>query len=164
MTRRLFAGLLSSIVLVTLVSGCGFHLRGNYPLPDILKLTHFVGSTDIEFNQLLQERLEKQGAQIVEKDQATAALIITDLKNDQEVLTKDGSGSASSYEFTYEVEYNVYDAQGAPLFEKDKKAKQTRILNYNASEELQFEEEKEFLLEDMREEVILQILRTTSSL
>lgn len=164
MTKRLFTWLLGSVITLSMVSGCGFHLRGNYPLPDIMMLAHYSGSPDIEFNQLLEEQLQKQGAQIVDKEQATATLVINKLINKQEVLTKDANGDASSYEFVYEIEYDVFDRLGMSLFEDERTAKQTRFLSYSADLELQFEEEKEFMIEDMREEVILQILRTISAL
>lgn len=61
----------------------------------------------------------------------------------------------------YKVEYNITSGDGEEL-QVAQKLRQTRVLSYSPLQQLQFDEEEEFLQGEMRKEIVLQVLRRLS--
>ena len=150
-TAILFAGL----------TGCGFALRGNVILPEELNSVLVTGS-DREMTGLLEDSLENSGSTIVNsEDDASAVLNLTESEFTRDVRTTDSNGRATSYTLKYKIGYDVRKSNGEEI-QINQSLTQRRVLQYDPLQELQSEEEAEFLQEEMQEEVVLQILRRLS--
>jgi LPS-assembly lipoprotein len=147
----------SSLVL----SGCGFHLRGQIDVPESLMRLHVKG-TDIELKRDIEKSLKFSDIEIVEEGDNAALLDISNTTYLKEVNGTTSRGTASNYKMTYTVNYVVYDADGEVL-QKDS-VKQNRTLAYDVTTVLLFEREEQFLMEEMRQELVSFILRRMSKI
>ncbi|MGB5708186.1 MAG: LPS assembly lipoprotein LptE [Arenicellales bacterium] len=157
MTRRL----LLILTCFSLVSGCGFHLRGNVDIPDSLT-TMAVSGKDPDLVDELEDALESAGVNVTNtEDKSAAVLLLTQTDYEREVRTTDASGLATSYDLRYRIGYDVLSGSGDEL-QINQRIVQKRVFEYDPLLQLQSEEEEEFLREDMRKEIVLQILRRLS--
>ncbi len=157
MTRRLLLILASFSIL----SGCGFALRGNVTIPESLSTMAVVGN-DLGFVDELKDALDKVGVNVTAKDDKTAAILdLGKTEYEREVRTTDSDGRATAYTLRYNVGYNVVSGAGEAL-QINQNLTQTRVLEFDPLLALQAQEEEDFLKEDMREEIVLQILRRLS--
>ena len=153
--------IVTAAFLIAGISGCGFALRGNVNLPDTLDSVLVTGS-DREMAGLLEDSLESSGASIVDsEDDASAVLDLIESKFTRDVRTTDSNGRATAYTLRYKVNYDVRKSNGEEI-QTNQSISQSRVLQYDPLQELQSEEEAEFLREEMQEEVVLQILRRLS--
>ncbi len=158
MSKRLVLILLS----LTLLSSCGFKLRGNFEMPASMSQV-VVNGGERELVDQLKELLVKSGSTVLDKGAEAASINITKDEFEREVLTSGSDGIASSYTFRYLVDFNVTDAEGKVL-QKSVSLNQIRNLTYEAGNELEVENEAEFLKEEMERELSLQIMRRLSRL
>ncbi len=157
-SRRTFLLVISATLLL---SGCGFHLRGQIEVPAGLERLHIVGE-DIELNDLVEKSLRFSGIEIVEAGSDSAVLDLSNSSYTKEVIGTDGNGIANNYKMTYTVNYVVTDAQGEKL--QSQRVSQDRSLVYDANNILVFEREEAFLVKDMRQELVNTILRRMSKI
>ena len=158
MSKRLVLILLS----LTLLSSCGFKLRGNFEMPASMSQV-VVDGGDRELVDQLKELLVKSGSTVMDKGAEVATINITKSEFNREVLTTGSDGIATSYNFRYLVDFNVTDADGTVL-QEPVSLNQIRNLTYEAGNELAVEEEELFLKEEMEKELSLQIMRRLSRL
>jgi len=144
-----------------LVSGCGFHLRGQIDVPESLMRMHVKGS-DVALVHDVEKSLKFSDIEIVEDGDNAALLDLSNTSYVKEVIGTNSSGIASNYKMTYTVNYVVYDANQEVL--QTHRLNQSRSLAYDASAILVFEREEVFLIEDMRKELISQMLRRMSKI
>lgn len=157
MTRRLLLLTLSA----TLLSGCGFALRGNVNLPASINRVTVAGE-DLVMIDMLEDALETNGARIAPAgDDQAAVLELTESEFTRDVRTTDANGLATSYTLRYRVGYDMRTAAGDEL-QINQRLVQRRVFDYDPLQQLQSEEEEEFLREEMQEEIVLQILRRLS--
>jgi len=157
MTRRL----LLILTCFSLVSGCGFALRGNVTLPASLNKLALIGGEQ-ELNQELEDALEVAGVTIVDEGDETASTMTFSVAElEREVRTTDANGLATAFDLRYRVAYDVRDSAGEEL-QINQTLIQTRVFDYDPLQQLQAEEEEQFLREEMRQELVLQILRRLS--
>jgi LPS-assembly lipoprotein len=157
MTRRL----LLIATLASLLSGCGFALRGSVNLPQSLNQVAVTGD-DLLLVDELKSALRASGASIADAGDAGASVLeLTLTEYDRDVRTTDADGRATAYNLRYRVGYDVRTAGGDEL-QINQRVVQKRVLDYDPLQELQSQEEEEFLREEMREEIVLQILRRLS--
>ena len=97
------------VCLVLAVSGCGFHLQGHTPLPEVVR-TPYVQAVDkqSEFIVSLRRAMLNSGAQPVQqKDKATVVVQI--IKDDvvRRTLSVSAQNQPDEYELTYTVRFSV---------------------------------------------------------
>ncbi len=108
------------LLLLTLLSACGFHLRGAVTLPPVLEKT-FIEARDpfTGIAAALRRELQSAGARIVDdRGQATAVLHIVSQRSVRRVLSVGSSGKASEYELFEEVGFELLDPGGKVLVER----------------------------------------------
>jgi LPS-assembly lipoprotein len=100
----------AGIACLTLAfGGCGFHLQGHTPLPDVVK-TPYVQTVDrqSEFAISLQRAMISQGAHPVDQ-KSKASVIVVILKDDvvRRTLSVSAQNQPDEYELTYTVRFTV---------------------------------------------------------
>lgn len=152
-----------SLIAGILISGCGFHLRGNLPLSDTLKLVA-VESSDNALRQEMIEALENAGASVLE-DAATARAVIKlhDVQYQRNVRTLDTRGKVNGYRLVYIVRYSVTGQDGTEL-RKSKQLRLERDFNFDSNQLLQAENEEQVLREDMIKDMAQRIMRQLSTI
>ncbi len=157
MSKRLALLVLS----LTLVTGCGFKLRGDFELSPALSRISIEGGNR-PLNEKLREQLEQRrpqsGSAAAEADSDGATLFISKSEFQRTVRTVDEKGLATGYDYIYTIDYSVTDSEGA-ILQPLATLSQHRTLDYEPAQALAIEEEEEFLKQEMQQEIILQLLR-----
>ncbi|WNC71246.1 LPS assembly lipoprotein LptE [Thalassotalea psychrophila] len=99
----------SALLTVTILTGCGFHLRGDYLLPDEMQ-TLYVSSQDPhgELTRFVKTHLKDNDVKVMNKSGANIPelRILKDLLN-RRTLSLFENGQVAEYELTYSVRYEV---------------------------------------------------------
>lgn len=99
----------SALLTVSLLTACGFHLRGDYLLPDEMQ-TLYVSSQDPhgELTRFVKSHLKDNDVVVVNKSSADIVelRILKDALN-RRTLSLFENGQVAEYELTYSVRYEV---------------------------------------------------------
>ena len=148
------------IISLSLLTSCGFKLRGNFEMsPELEQLSIEGGERSLV--EKLTELLEKSGSNIVDSSSEAPTLNLTNSEFVRDVETQSADGIATGFDYTYQVDYNVVDAEGESLL-APATSTQFRTLVYEVGNELEVEDEEEFLKDEMEKELVLQIVRRLS--
>ncbi len=101
--------LITALTLVSLLSACGFHLRGDYLLNDELQ-TLYVSSTDIhgELTRLVKQHLSHNQVKVLKhKNAKVPELRIMSDRLDRRTLSVFQNGQVAEYELIYAVHYQL---------------------------------------------------------
>ena len=101
--------LLTILTLASLLSACGFHLRGDYLLHDELQ-TLYVTSSDVhgELTRLVKQHLSHNQVKLLEhKNAQVPELRIMSDKLDRRTLSVFQNGQVAEYELIYSVHYQL---------------------------------------------------------
>jgi LPS-assembly lipoprotein len=142
---------------VLFLSGCGFYLRGQVLLPDVMVEPYLDGS-DLELTRRLEEELHARGAHLV-ADAAGASAVIELLRVAylREVGTLDFRSTATRYVLKYEVVYRVLGSDLEVLVD-DTRVTLRRNLDYDRGQVLQLEQEETLLRNELVDQVVKRIL------
>ncbi|MEI6894818.1 MAG: LPS assembly lipoprotein LptE [Colwellia sp.] len=104
-----FSPLMIALLTTTVLSACGFQLRGDYLLDDSLK-TLYVSSSDVhgELTRLVKLSLTRNQVKVLKTAQAgkPELRVIADTL-DRRTLSLFSNGQVAEYELTYSVYYQV---------------------------------------------------------
>lgn len=146
------------------VAGCGFHLRGQVPLPAVMA-TPFVDAKD-RYSPLyaaLDARLRAAGAKPAPNAASASAVIRLSVDDTgRELLSVTADNKPGEYEVYYSAEFSV--SNGPTELLSPKKVKLTREYGYDESAVLAKEHEEESLRVALAEEIADQILRRLAAL
>jgi LPS-assembly lipoprotein len=98
-----------ALLTTSLLSACGFQLRGDYLLDDELQ-TLYVSSSDIhgELTRLVKLSLTRNQVKVLKRSKAdTPELRILSDKLDRRTLSLFSNGQVAEYELIYSVRYQV---------------------------------------------------------
>lgn len=113
-----YAFRISLVLLLGLLSACGYHLRGSIELPEDLKSMYLFGASSnlqSEVSLILRGSKGKIGPSPNE-----AGLVIKFLKEDMRsrVLSVGTTGKSSEVELNYYLRFQFYDNQETPLMDE----------------------------------------------
>lgn len=151
------ANFLIAVVLAFALSACGFHLRGNIPLPDGIK-NMFLMAPKGSFKDQLEIVLPNGGA-VLASNRAGGDVILNIKKatTERTVGTLDERGKVDSYNIVFKVRYVLEDPQGKQI--RKASLKETRRYNFDPELVIESESEEADLLEDMERDIALRIVR-----
>ena len=153
--------LLLFLLTASLVSGCGFQLRGTISLPDSIRQVS-IASPDLRLKDIIADSLEANNVTVVSNPTATSAHIKIDRADiAREVKTLDERGKSTGYILILRVSYSVVDSAGEPLIKPTNTAAR-RDYNFDAEQLLSATREEELYHDEMREEAAQSILRKMS--
>jgi LPS-assembly lipoprotein len=158
-----FGKIFSVVLLLGLITGCGFKLRGEYPLADELK-TLYLSSVDIHGELSRKVKHQLKSSQIDVKSSYHADLpelrILKD-KLDRRTLSLFENGQVAEYELIYTVNYQVILNNREPLsFE----FRLYRDYQEDPNRALAKSRELALLLSEMRSDAAVKILRTLATI
>jgi LPS-assembly lipoprotein len=150
--------LITALTLVSLLSSCGFHLRGDYLLSDELQ-TLYVTSSDVhgELTRLIKQHLSHNQVKVLKQKKAKVPeLRIMSDTLDRRTLSVFENGQVAEYELIYAVHYQLRFANEEPQnfrFELNRDYQDDPSLALAKSRELSL------LLSEMRTSAADKILR-----
>jgi len=119
MRLQIQAKLFVLLGVITLLVGCGFHLRGDVSFPDVYQ-TAYVESAEPEYSRgsiefYVKKQLAPQLQFVDSKDQADVTIYI-DESYDTRVLASNLSGAQREYTSYLRANISVIDSQGRVVF------------------------------------------------
>ena len=153
---------LPALLLLVLVVGCGFRLRGLAELPPALETVYIQTEEGLgprnRLARTLTRVLEGSGATLVPRDQAGAVIHILGEGLNRRVVAVGNDGNAREYDLTYGVRYSVILADGTVLIPPQEMTV-SRSLFYGEDQVLGREQGEALALGDMVTELARSILR-----
>ncbi len=107
--KTTYKRILTIFALVSVISACGFHLRGDYLLHDELQ-TLYVSSNDVhgELTRLVKQHLSHNQVKVLKhKNAQVPELRIMSDKLDRRTLSVFENGQVAEYELIYSVNYQL---------------------------------------------------------
>ena len=150
--------------MVTLLSGCGFHLQGELATPPEMQSTYIEA---VERNSLFHRELRQQflaaGVNLVDSPaEATAIFSIRIDRTGQRVLSVSTRNVPTEYEVFYSVEYAVVSGENSLLAPQS--VTLTRDYTYDTTLVLGKAHEEETLREAIVRDIVRIVLKQLSSL
>lgn len=149
-----------AIASASLLSACGFQLRGDVVIPfRDLYITAAAGSPiAADLTRKLQATSTKLAASAAVAD---ARLAIVDELRDKIILSLSAAGRVIEYQLKLRVGYQLTDSKGAVLIEKSE-VNLIRNMSYDDAFVLAKQQEEALLFKDMQNDIVQQILRRLS--
>ena len=155
---------LTYLLVSILITSCGFHLRGSQDFSKILPEVNVSGVN--KYNDLGRDLLRSlASANVNVFDESIFILNITKDVFSKRVLSVDSAGQANQYELRYDVNFTLVQTVNS---EKEQKIiylipaqsiTEKREYLFDANLILATQDEENRLKEDMRQSVILQLMR-----
>jgi len=160
MMKSIKIALIPILLIVFLLQGCGFHLRGAVILPNEMESTWVDGSAvSIELARSVREGVRRTNVGVVSNESdATAILELSNETFSRRVATVDSStGKVSEYALNYQVDWKLRSVDGAVIDQGH--LKQNEDYKYSGTEVLGKEQEEKYLREVMIREAVRDLLR-----
>ncbi len=150
---------LASLILIWLLTGCGFHLRGAIDIPEWLDNVSII-SRDVnkELVSILKSQLE--GYKIdVNSDPSLAKywLIINSSSLQQQIVSIGASTNPRQYQLILTIEFMLQTPKGQ-IIKTPRKVNVSRQLTVNNDRILGSNEEQALLVSEMRRDAAIQII------
>ncbi|NOY67586.1 MAG: hypothetical protein GXP13_09310 [Gammaproteobacteria bacterium] len=151
--------MLLAFLIVTLLSACGFQLRGQYSLPAGMEKVYIQGNVDGLLLRHLRQALERSGVTVVKQiDAATGVITIHNQIMGRKILSVGKNARVREYESIYKLIYSVRLKTGKMLFDK-KTISLQRDFTFSENIVLGKEREETTLQHDMQYQAAQTILR-----
>lgn len=150
--------ILTAMICATLLSACGFQLRGAVDMP---YSTLYVALPEANTLRAKLARIINAGSNtrlVGSSREAQATLGISGDRTSKNVLSLNSAGRVREYQLVRTVSYRVYDAQGRDLIPPSK-IEIRRDITFDDSQVLSKEAEEALLIKDMEDDLVQQILR-----
>lgn len=165
-----FNRLLLSTLMLAIVVGCGFKLRGAISVNLPFKTVYVSGVPDTSpFAQVLKAQLRANGIGVVPDEYKDRAEVILRVLGDQQmktVLAVNPSGLAREYRLNYRLGFKVESGSGIELYPATT-IDLTRDISFNpqtAQEVLSKEQEDAMLIRDMQNDAAIQVMQRLSTI
>ena len=151
-------------ILLTILAGCGFQLRGQAELPPELAVVHIhsiqgIGMPPGVLSRRLQTVLVGSGVNVVrDPAQATATITILNEGSGRRAVAADRFDIKRSYFLVYSVAWQVTLANGKSLIPAETITTNRNLL-FDENRVLGFEAAQESLVDSMADELAWQIIR-----
>lgn len=149
------------LMLVLLLTACGFHLRGQAALPfQTLYIQSASGYTP--FIGELKRTVQGAGVQLADSsDSAQLTLNVVSEVTGKQILSLSGAGRVREYQLRFSVSFRAYDQSQQEWLPAEEIAV-LRNLSYDDAQVLAKEQEEVLLYQNMRSDAVQQMLRRLS--
>jgi LPS-assembly lipoprotein len=145
------------VVVLVLLAGCGFRLRGTAEVPfETLYLPGATSGIALDLKRYIQAGTNARVVDDAAK--ADAIMQFTEEGRLKEVLSLTGTGKVREFQLRYRVGFRVHDGKGTD-FVPQSVIQLTRDVTFNDAEILAKEQEEQILFRDMQTDMVQQILR-----
>jgi len=149
------------VVLVAVLAGCGFHLRGSAPVPFN---TLYIPDAKTGIALDLKRNIEAgTNAKVIDDPKkADAILELSGESREKIILSLTGTGRVREFRLRYRMGYRVHDGKGGEYVPPSVVLLQ-RDVTYDDSAILAKEAEEQLLFRDMQSDMVQQVLRRLAS-
>ena len=156
--RTRFSSISLVLLMVVIVAGCGFHLRGDIVLPALYERVQVVSVGASDVGRALSEALENVGSQIVSSPEVSTAVVTVLSSGTQRRALNVGGKAIREYELQLDISFVVQDNKGVQLAEQQTVSV---IRNYqnDPNDVLGKDNEEQVIRQEMMRPAIIQVLR-----
>lgn len=152
------------LLLLPLLGGCGFHLRGAVMLPQSMSNTVIVGADGSELYYEIENALRNSGGNVAQSmDATTSVLLINGQSISRRVLSVDSQGRDAEYELTLKLIFSLRDPSGRQIADKEK-VTVNRDFSFDPDNVLAKGEEETALRSEMLRQGVAQMMRRLEAL
>ena len=153
--RRLF----SILVVMSLVSACGFQLQTRAELPPEMQRTRLeVQAPDSEFARRLEVHLEQNGVKVVTVLGDAAVLEVPLNRTRKEIQSIGDNARVREFLVRHTVQFRLLDSEGKEMIPLQT-FEQSRVYQFNEQDILAAERENEFLRDDLADSLARMVVR-----
>ncbi len=112
---------ITTLAATLLAAGCGYHLRGQRSLPEVLSPMHvqYPENTERAFRRSLNDQLRVNGVELTEDaDAADFRLVIQGLQQTRRVASLAPNATVAEYEIRITATYSMFDDTGVTIIDK----------------------------------------------
>lgn len=150
-----------AVLVSMLLTGCGFHLRGDLPLSHFPAM-HIQSERHSELAALVSARLEHNKVQLLDSYQQTAPMLqLLDDTLERRTLSLFPNGQVAEYELIYKVKYALTMPEGEP---QQYQFEIFRDYQDDPNQALAKAKELELLLAELRQQAANRIMRQLARL
>jgi len=147
---------LAALVLA-LLAGCGYQLRGTAQLP--FETLYIPGANPLAVELRRNVKAASKTRLVDSPKSAQAVLAFTTEAREKLILSFTSAGKVNEYRLRYRVGFRVTDPIGAQVFLPQSEVLLTRDMTYNDAQVIAKENEEAMLYRDMQTDMVQQILR-----
>lgn len=144
-------------VILALLAGCGFQLRGTAQLP--FETLYIPGANPLAVELRRNVQAASKTRLVDNPKSAQAVLGFTTEAREKLILSFTSAGKVNEYRLRYRVGFRVTDPGGAHVFLPQSEILLTRDMTYNDAQVIAKENEEALLYRDMQTDMVQQILR-----
>lgn len=159
-TGRRWLSLAAVACLLTLLSACGFQLRGQASLP--FETLHVPAGSPLTVELKRNIAAGTQTRLVDTPEQAQARLVFQQETREKVILSVDTAGRVREYQLRAKVAFRVVDSRGLEYLALND-VLLTREVSFNDAQVLAKESEEALLYRDMQTDMVQQILRRLGS-
>jgi LPS-assembly lipoprotein len=152
--RSMLVGLGS--LLLMLLSGCGFQLRGISSFP--FDTLHIVANSPVAI-ELKRNLRAASTTRLVEERKEAAAVLEFNERRDKTVLSIGNTGRAREFRLNYVLTYRVVDQRGREMVPLNSNITIFRDISFNDTQVLSKESEEALLWREMQSDMVQQLIR-----
>ncbi|MEE4295108.1 MAG: LPS assembly lipoprotein LptE [Wenzhouxiangella sp.] len=157
---RPVAAIWAIVVILLGSTGCGFQLRGEARLPEIMDQTWLVvPDKSSEFARELALRLEGEGVTLTDgAEDGVATLRIHAERLRTQPLTISGQARVREFQLVFDLEFELLDGEGEVLIQREA-LRLSRDYSFDEQAILAASREEEFLRDDLRRSMAAMLIR-----
>jgi len=153
------------LILLICLSACGFQLRSEVALAEVLGATHLTIVDEYSpFARQLQRSLQRSGVELVDQPgEAARHIDVAVNRVNRDILTIGDTARVREYRISHRVEFRVLDASGAQVLPLQV-LEQRRDLSFDEGELLAASREEEFVREELSRNLVRLVVQRLSLL
>ncbi len=155
-TMKYSTYLITLIFSVSMLSACGWHLRGSGESVSIQQAIYLEGKSGNVYSAL-NNTLERREL-LKPLTQADIQLVILDERFERRTVAQDNQAQTTQYQLTLSVDYEILDTQSLPLTSVST-AEITRYFTFDQNAVTSADKEEQSLRKEMVQQVTQQILQ-----
>lgn len=145
------------MVLLALLAGCGFHLRGTESVP--FRTLYIPGASSGIALDLKRNIEAGTNAKVVDDPKSADAILeLSNETREKIILSLSGTGRVREFRLRYSVNFRVHDGKGRE-YVAPSTVQLSRDVTFNDAEILAKEAEEQLLFRDMQTDMVQQLLR-----
>jgi LPS-assembly lipoprotein len=147
------------LIVLVLLAGCGFHLRGTETLPFKSAVVEAAAASALA--PLLSQALQEQAKLAAKPEEAQLRIRITNETRGKSILSLSGSGRVREYRIEYKLTAVVVDTFGVEVLAPFS-IQLANDFSYSDDQVLAKQAEEASLYRSMEQEILRQVLRRLS--
>jgi len=152
-------------MLLLLVAGCGFHLRGAANLPESINTMYIQGiNLKRDLGLALKRGLESNDVTIIEQPQTGAAVLtVLSAKSERRVLSVGANAKVSEYQLYGTLEFKLLDKNNQLVVDSET-LRAVRDYQFDQNQVLASDQQDAQLRQEINDQLVQSLLRRLSAI